>query len=513
MEKTKKYFKEIGVEGQEDIDVTPSKTIWQKIGKSGYTFVKAMAEFIDNSIDERYEDKTLNIDISVDQEQIVVSDDARGMSKEKAYKALVLGESTKQDKLGEFGIGMKSAASSIGKTFVIMTTAKGSTEEYIFYHNEEEWESDSEWTKKLGKRKCEKNKHGTTITITELKKPIRPYLIKEFREDISRRYKPFLKKGAVNISVNEQSCKHQKEDLIYGPIEFKIKLKSGNIIHGWYGLLREGSNTGFYGFETFKKGKMVTIYDKIGFNPHPEVRQIYGEIHMDHVPWSFNKLDFDKESDEFREVSEAMANELKDLLKKARSKDREKTVTKAVEDEKNLWMEKIDEVVKLPELKDLTKSNLIETKEQQLRGDKVTDNIKTEVEQRDAQKNPAPPPEGDRDTGRKREPKKTHLKKRHQIVIKGKRFEYSHFYTHLNTDKIWKDYNVDKKKGIEIFTNIDFPAFAATKDKVFYAVIHIAESLAEILITENNESFERIDEIKQLILRKASQLVAQIQED
>ena len=411
MEKTKKYFKEIGVKEHEDVDVTPNKTIWQKIGKSGYTFVKAMAEFIDNSIDERYEDKPLNIKIDIDQEQIVVSDDARGMGKENAYKALVLGESTKQNKLGEFGIGMKSAASSIGKTFVIMTTIKGSTDEYVFYHNEEEWESDSGWKKKLGTRKCEKNKHGTIITITELKKPIRSYLIKEIREDISRRYKPFLKKGAVNISVNGQPCKHQKEDLIYGPIEFKIKLRSGNIIYGWYGLLKEGSNTGFYGFETFKKGKMVTIYDKIGFNPHPEARQIYGEIHMNHVPWSFNKLNFDKESSEFIEVVKAMEEELKDLLKKARSKDREKAVTKRVEDEKNLWMEKIDEAIKLPELKDLTKSNLIETKEQQLKGTKVTDKIKTEVEQRDRQNKPAPPPEGDKDTGRKREPKKTHLKK------------------------------------------------------------------------------------------------------
>lgn len=63
-----------------------------------------------------------------------------------------------------------------------------------------------------------------------------------------------------------------------------------------------------------------------------------------------------------------------------------------------------------------------------------------------------------------------------------------------------------------MFANTDFPAYLVTKDKVFYAVIHIAEAIAEVMIQEAGEDLVNTNEIKELILRKASELKEQFAE-
>ena len=74
----------------------------------------------------------------------------------------------------------------------------------------------------------------------------------------------------------------------------------------------------------------------------------------------------------------------------------------------------------------------------------------------------------------------------------------------------WKTYSYDKDKGLEIFTNTDFPAYSATKDKVFYAVLHIAEGISEFFVQAAQEEFANVDEVKQIILRKAAMLKTEI---
>jgi hypothetical protein len=96
------------------------------------------------------------------------------------------------------------------------------------------------------------------------------------------------------------------------------------------------------------------------------------------------------------------------------------------------------------------------------------------------------------------------------IEIKGKKFKFSHEFKPLGASASWKEHNIDETKGIEVFTNTEFPAFMATNDKPYYAAYHVAESLAEVLVKENGEPIENVDDLKQLILRRASDLLTQI---
>jgi hypothetical protein len=113
-------------------------------------------------------------------------------------------------------------------------------------------------------------------------------------------------------------------------------------------------------------------------------------------------------------------------------------------------------------------------------------------------------------TDRLRTPEKFHERITHVLEIRGKKFRFTHDYKPLGTNASWKEHSMDPTKGLEIFTNTEFPAFIATTDKPYYAAYHVAESIAEVLVKEAGEPLDNVDDLKQLILRKASDLLTQI---
>ena len=83
----------------------------------------------------------------------------------------------------------------------------------------------------------------------------------------------------------------------------------------------------------------------------------------------------------------------------------------------------------------------------------------------------------------------------------------------MGLDAPWKDHSVsEEKRLIEIYTNADFPAYHTTQDLVFYAVIHIAESLAEIMVDRSGEPREKVPEVREHILRVSTKIANQIEQ-
>ncbi|MFQ5919649.1 MAG: hypothetical protein ACE5I4_06340, partial [Thermoplasmata archaeon] len=113
-----------------------------------------------------------------------------------------------------------------------------------------------------------------------------------------------------------------------------------------------------------------------------------------------------------------------------------------------------------------------------------------------------------------RRPREKHEEERNTIRIKGRRFEYEHRLESLGFDGPWKEVQVDERRLlIEIMTNTDFPLFSTTKDLVLYSLIHIAESVAEIMVRESEEPPERVNEVREVILREVSRIASQVEED
>jgi len=488
-------------DGTELIDITPDPSLMPKLSFANYSAPQAIAELVDNAIDEPVEGKTLVVSVNIEKTQFTVSDNGMGMNRKKAEKAMVLAHSEKSGKLGEFGLGMKTACLSLGREFEIITSSLGDEKEYILRFDLDDWNTRSrDWKLPIGARNADPANHYTIITIRKLR-TFYAYLPELIRDDLRKRYSPFIRSGEVIVKVNKQVCEPREYELTENTKkELDIILKSGKRIFGWYGLLKESSQKGYYGFSTFRRGRMITCYDKIGFEPHPTLARIVGEINMDHVAPTHSKREWIKESKEYREVESAMAEELRELIRSARRKASEDTITPEVKREIDVWKDKIIDSLRSKEFKNYTSrfKNVIKNPQ----GKEL---IEVDIEQRDkAEEEVGDTSKTSGKTRGERTPQRKQKARRPAIRILGKRVEFNHFFNHLGTAEPWYIFKYDPDKSLEIFTNIDFPAYYAT------AVMHIAESISKVLIGLANEDESNVDDLKELILRKASELKTQI---
>lgn len=489
----------------ETIDITPDKSLMPKLGYAGYSAPQAIAELVDNAIDARIDGQPLTVSIRIQKDEITVADNGEGMNKPEISKSMVLAYSVKKGKLGEFGLGLKTACSSLGTRFKISSKKAGESTEQVIDYDEVRWLSESHdtWQIPLEVGAAAEAHHYTIVKISKLK-VFYPNLNNYIRADLERRFAPFITSGAVIIKVNNSPCKPQPIDLLEDSHnQFELKDSKGNKLYGWYGLLKEGSQKGFYGFHTYRRGRMITTYDKIAIGEHPMIARIIGEIHLDHVPVTHNKREFIKSSAEYREAEQLLKQAFKELVKLARQKASQDTITPVVKHEIARWKDKIADALKTEDFKYYT-SHLDPTT------GKITssngEEAEVSVERREkSDKDTTEKPSAETDSAtRERTPKESIKSRRHVVRIQGKSLEFNHHFAPLGSEESWKNYTYDKKKGIEIYTNTDFPAFRTTKDKVFYAVIHIAESLAEVFVGEAGDEPTNVGDLKELILRKAA---------
>lgn len=503
------------------IDITPHKSLMPKIGQAGYSVSQAISELIDNSLDARFEDETLNVYIKIKKDFIEVTDDGKGMDESIAEKALKLAYSEKKNQLGEFGLGLKTACQSLGKRFIITTTQRDNDEEYILDFDEDEWMEKGDWTNHIMKiKKTTLDSSGTTVRVDKLKIKFYANLVTNIKEELSLRFAPYINNGEIIIKVNEMACKPQEIELTEESKEdFEFKLQNGIKISGWRGLMKNpggAGNKGYYGFNTYRRGRLITQYDKIGFNPHPEVRRIVGELFMDNIPVTHNKREWIKESYEYILMEEKMRDYMKPFLAKARSYESVTKVDSALKEKMDIQEEIIARAIKeTPELKSYAAPNMPSTKpEDKAKKDSETSNIELiEIEQRDRQDVPAINENKEPEEMRERKPKKTHLKKKYILTINGKKFRFTHEFKDLEDENLLKQVCVSEEKGIEIFTNTSFPAFMATRDQLFYATFNIAEGLADVMVSQKGETKENVNNLRDKILQKTGNIMRQIEEE
>lgn len=506
-----------------EINILPDRSLMPKIGQTGYSISQAISELVDNSIDAREEGKALTVEVVFDADKniVEVSDNGLGMDEQEAANSIVLAHSSKKNKLGEFGLGLKTAATSLGKIFQIITTKEGTDEEYILEYDEEKWLKSGDWTKHEMKIKSgiEKQKSGTKIRIKNLRFSIYPNLPGNIRKDLATRFAPYIENGEVQIKVNTKWCEPQPLDLKTdyfppdGKEHFRFKLESGNEIWGWRGLLKKGSDKGEYGFRVFRRGRLIMQFAKLGFNPHPEARQIIGELHLDHVPVTHNKREFIQESPLYREVIDENGifwNFMRELVREARTSMRKTQIDQGIIDKLDVQKDNIMKAVKkIPELKEYAFPDLKEKVRAKNGGEGMAE---LDIEKRDPREVVTIEEEPVPQNGHERKSKKHHTKKTYYITVNGKKFKIDHSFVDLKTEDVLKDKNIDEEKGIQIFTNISFPGFANTKDHVFYGAWNIAESIAEVMVEQNKRPSEEIIKIRDLILKRSAEITREIDE-
>ena len=520
-------------------DVTPDVSMLPKSGKTGYSPSQSTAELVDNSIDEMIEKFLLKIKIILSNEEILFIDNAKGMDRDEIITAMILAKETKEpNKLGLYGIGLKAAATSLGDYFEVISVKKGSNEAWKTWWEKEDWlkrktlPTKEQWRfprKKVPIPKQLIGKHGTLIRIQNLNYKI-GNKVHSIRSDIGKRFAPYLSKKIIEVTVNGKNCKPLMPNVVEETKkEIYIETGKGTIV-GWVGLMDSSSQSNQYGFNTFRNGRMITCYDKFGFKPHPTVARVTGDLHMDHIPVSINKREWITTSPEYEEAWNLVADDIKDVLVKARKKSDDKKLPVDQKHRLELYKEALVNAISCEDLRDYVlpeksfpnKPNTKEPGKQTADVNKPkgattpeqiqTVKVDTEVEKRirtDPPQNPGPKePTG---KGSKRNPRSTHIVKRNiktKITVKGKQFDYKHDVKNLGKNGPIYHSNYDKEnRKLEIFSNSAFPAFTITKDKAFFAFNHIVEAVADVMIDEANADWTEYEEIRRVLLREAGNYV------
>ncbi|HED37566.1 MAG TPA: hypothetical protein ENI76_04875, partial [Ignavibacteria bacterium] len=293
------------------IDITPDRSIFDKLSNSGYAFEEAVAELIDNAIDAQDSCQELIVQIILRKASVKINDNANGMDYDTISNLMKLGYSSKHfNKLGFFGLGFKTSCLSIGKKIKVESVNhKKKNYKYSFLFDIDDFVKNGTWNKfpileEVGNSEFNS---GTNITISRLKIKINSKKIKELEAHIALRYSLFLKNKRVSIFVGDKLIGptdigiHSEEK-----IPISITLSNKHVITGWYGYRIGGNNR--YGFNTFRRGRLITLYDKIGLSKEQKIKQIVGELHLDFVPVSHNKRNWIKESKEWIQSEKEISN-------------------------------------------------------------------------------------------------------------------------------------------------------------------------------------------------------------
>jgi hypothetical protein len=312
-----------------------------------YTAWHAIAEFVDNStqsylnhkdeLDASYGADGDGLDVSVTYDRkkqtLAVADNAMGMSLEELARALNVGLPPENPNgRSKYGLGMKTAASWLGPRWSIRTTRLGDPNEYVVHIDMAEVEKGNA-DLDLETRPVDPTKHHTIIEITDLYKQFGARGLAKIKRRLSSMYRKDFE--ALGLTLRWQG-----EVLTWGGFEGQLLTDRENRpyrqdfdfqvdglrVHGWGGILFKGARSDA-GFSILQHSRVIKGWPDAWrpFTIFGDARndlinqRIVGEIHLDGFDVSHTKDDIHWSGDQEEEVEEKLAEELGDLVSKAKT--------------------------------------------------------------------------------------------------------------------------------------------------------------------------------------------------
>lgn len=109
------------------VNIEPTTKLIGSTRKAGYDVYGAIADMVDNSLEPRVQAKNVYITVNATK-HIVIADDGIGMDEATLQEAMRMGARCHKTKgiLGGFGLGMKTAGTSMGTVLTVITRKQGS---------------------------------------------------------------------------------------------------------------------------------------------------------------------------------------------------------------------------------------------------------------------------------------------------------------------------------------------------------------------------------------------------
>lgn len=493
------------------IDITPDVSLLRKAGEVNYKIPDAVAELVDNPLDERVPGRKLTIEVTVGQRRaekyLQVQDDAAGMTPEQAAAAMVMARSSKgHGKIGEFGMGMKTACSNLGAHFEIVTCTADAEKATRLVYDEQDFISAGRWEMEM--EEVEKPfPHGTSIVITKPKTNLYAGVKDTMLRNFGKVFKHFVASGEVEILINGDPVEPYVPDTIPAyDTELRFDV-NGKVVRGWASLAKTGSMKGAYGFDLIRQNRVIKEHVKVGFAAGAALARLIGELHLDDFPVTNNKTDFRVDTEEWTLLEKQLAELLTDLKREARKLANPGKLPPKDEADVTQYIDEVKESLRSPELQqDLDRRALDADLADEfsdgplpfaLPSDEQTPNDDSEPTsgRGDATDLDTKPRHDAGSVAQHRLNRvKTQLRNiaiEHQIMRLGKETPY----------KIWEVEGVGNHKKLVVTSNVDHPFYAIVGDGFMLWIKHnIAESVAEFF-TESTGRTEAMLLIKSDILK------------
>ena len=293
-------------------------SFYSDLSRMNISVEEALKEFIDNSTssfeDNRVElekDKkdTCKIEITWDDDEMIITDNAYGMEREEFGRALKLSarpdEYSKKSR-SQYGIGLKNAAANIGRKYSIKSTQLGSSNEYYA-------EMDLDYLNEYKPKTVEviigstwPEEHRTEIRIENLLQPFSAFNSKKTRggdpldkllKQLGKAYSKDLKKKVLEITINGRKVKYERPTLLKDKetgTQYLASFEDSFVLNrteysysGWIGILSTGDTAadGEAGFTLMKKDRAIQLNYRpeqlFGRSNDPRFQRVVGEIFVD----------------------------------------------------------------------------------------------------------------------------------------------------------------------------------------------------------------------------------------
>lgn len=281
----------------------------------------AFLDLVDNAIDNRIEGEPLVVRVTIASNQLSISNQGgEGLNFEGLQNYFLWGHSDKIGKIGQFGVGGKSAMGFLARSIELTCSPIGSDEEYTVV--DPDWENRDEGLREyeVPEKKAATKDGYFRLRLTNLKKDINSTSIIARLGDI---YRPLLLDSSIKITVNNRQVqpleiKYLESDQTFKPQGYNVHTRLGDKFLMKVGILEEGQRVK-PGIRCYYHGRLIEEEQFFG-HPTPAIMpqssRLIGEAHLDFVPVTPNKSNFIRGSVEWESASVQIKHVLEPWIQK-----------------------------------------------------------------------------------------------------------------------------------------------------------------------------------------------------
>lgn len=338
------------------VEIRPRSAMFAAFARLNYKPWYALAELVDNAVQSFLSNREriiaagdtgpLVVDISVENEEISITDRAAGISLEDFPRAFSPATPPADASgLSEFGLGMKAAACWFSDEWSVRTSALGDPVERTVHFDVPKITFESMNELPIQAQEVSANLHHTIITMRRLRTRLRGRTLTKVKEHLASIYRLLIADGSLTIRFTangkEEVLAHEQPKLLRSPYtlnpgsepvlwrrDLDIPLEDGRRVTGWAGILARGKHE-WAGLAVFRRQRLIEGSVGEAYRPRQvfrghnsfESQRIVGELHVEGFDVTHTKdgIRWGEDEDVIGYALEARLDEEPSLLKQARN--------------------------------------------------------------------------------------------------------------------------------------------------------------------------------------------------